>query len=82
MWDSTLLRFYDVANNDAFKKKWLMVQHLVFVEILFHIQTGCEPVSWPCGGKAAGLFKRTNVLTLDGAINQIDQEVADHITVN
>jgi hypothetical protein len=59
-----------------------MVQHLVFVEILFHIQTGCEPVSWPCGGKAAGLFKRTNVLTLDGAINQIDQEVADHITVN
>jgi hypothetical protein len=45
VWDSTLLRFYDVANNDAFKKKWLMVQHLVFVAILFRIQNGCEPVS-------------------------------------
>jgi hypothetical protein len=45
VWDSTLLRFYDVANNDALKKKWLMVQHLVFVAILFRIQNGCEPVS-------------------------------------
>jgi len=45
VWDSTLLRFYDVANNDVFKKKWLMVQHFVFVEILFRIQNGCEPVS-------------------------------------
>jgi len=34
LWDSTLLRFYDVAKHYAVKREWLMAQHLVFAVIL------------------------------------------------
>jgi hypothetical protein len=33
LWDSKLLRFYDIAKNYAVKREGVMVQHLVFAVI-------------------------------------------------